>query len=71
MRFIKGLSHETINLLKRIYAQSKYHQVRRRAHCIMLSHEGYKTTELMEIFDVTLVTISNWFDAWENRRRVR
>ena len=40
MRFIKGLSYETVNLLKRIYAQSKYHQVRRRA--IMLSNEGHQ-----------------------------
>ncbi|MBC6473103.1 MAG: helix-turn-helix domain-containing protein, partial [Hormoscilla sp. GM102CHS1] len=31
----------------------------------MLSHEGYQTTELMKIFKVTLVTIYNWFDAWE------
>jgi len=59
MRFIKGLSHETINLLKLIYAQSKYHQVRGRAHCILLSHEGYQTKDLMEIFEVYIVTISN------------
>ncbi|MBC6481292.1 MAG: helix-turn-helix domain-containing protein [Hormoscilla sp. GM7CHS1pb] len=65
MRFIKGLSHETINLLKRIYAQSKYSHVRRRAHCILLSHEGYQTKELMNIFDVSIVTIYNWFNAWE------
>ena len=70
MRFIKRLSHETINLLKRIYAQSKYHQVRRRSHCIMLSNEGYKTKELMKIFNLSLVTIYNWFNPWEDLGRV-
>ena len=70
MRFIKGLSHETINLLKRIYAQSKYYHVRRRAQCILLSHEGYQAKELMNIFDVDIVTIYNWFNAWEELKLV-
>jgi len=70
MRFIKGLSYETVNLLQRIYAQSQYHQVRRRAHCIILSNEGHTIKELMSIFHVDRVTIYNWFDAWEDRQLV-
>ncbi len=37
MRYIKGLTKDTLKLLERIYQQSKYYQVRQRAHCIRLS----------------------------------
>jgi len=36
----------------------------------MLSNEGYRTQELIKIFKVLLVTIYNWFDAWESRQLV-
>ncbi|MGK7936990.1 MAG: helix-turn-helix domain-containing protein [Xenococcaceae cyanobacterium] len=65
MRYIKGLTKETLKLLKRIYQQSKYYQVRQRAHCIQLSYEGYKISELMKIFKVSRNTIYNWFNNWE------
>ncbi len=66
MRYIKGLSQETLKLLKRIYKQSKHFQVRRRAHCIQLSYEGYKIAQLMKIFKVSRNTIYNWFNDWDN-----
>ncbi len=65
MRYIKGLTKDTLKLLKRIYKQSKYYQVRQRVHCIQLSYQGYKISELMEIFQVSRNTIYNWFNAWE------
>ncbi len=45
MRYIKSLTKETISLLVRIYKQSQYYQVRQRAHCLILSHEGYQISE--------------------------
>ena len=66
MRYIKGLTKETLKLLKRIYQQSKYYQVRQRAHCIQLSYEGYKISELMKLFKVSRNTIYNWFNNWES-----
>ena len=66
MRYIKGLTKETIKLLKRIYKDSKYYQVRQRSHCILLSHQKYKISELMTIFQVSRNTIYNWFNNWEN-----
>ncbi len=66
MRYIKGLTKETLKLLKRIYKESKYYQVRQRAHCIQLSYEGYKISELMKIFKVSRNTIYNWFNNWES-----
>lgn len=68
MRFIQGLRHETIKLLQKIYKESKHHQVRQRAQCILLSYQGYMTNELAHIFQVDRITIYNWFNAWESRQ---
>ena len=65
MRYIKGLSKDTIRLLKRINHQSQYYQVRQRSHCILLSHQKYKIVELMEIFQVSRNTIYNWLNNWD------
>lgn len=68
MRYIQQLPKETIHLLERLFKRSRYHRVRQRAHCILLSFEGYSVSELSTIFRVSRVTIYNWFDAWEARR---
>src|ERR671911_222223 len=68
MRFIQGLSDETTHLLQRIYQNSTHHRVRQRAHCVLLSFQGYTPKELAHIFHVDRITIYNWFDAWDRRR---
>lgn len=70
MRFITNLNRETIKLLIRISKQSQYYRVRQRAHCILLSYEGYTTTQLMTIFRISRVTIYNWFNNWEKQKLV-
>ena len=70
MRYIKGLTKDTIKLLKRIYKQSKYYQVRQRSHCILLSYEKYKISELIAIFKVSRNTIYNWLNNCENLKLV-
>lgn len=67
MRFIQGLTHETLHLLTRIHKQSQYPQVRQRAHCIVLSFRGYSIQQLHDIFQVSRLTIYNWLNAWESR----
>lgn len=69
-RFIEELSLETVHLLRRIYRSSRHHQVRQRAHCILLSFRRFNVSELMSIFDVTRKTIYTWLDAWEQERFV-
>ncbi|MBO1345926.1 MAG: helix-turn-helix domain-containing protein [Hormoscilla sp. GUM202] len=32
---------------------------------IAFSSRGYQTKEFIKIFDVSIVTIYNWFNAWE------
>ena len=65
MRFIRGISKDTIKLLERIYKSSRHHQVRQRAKCCLLNYEGYSINELASIFKVTRLTITNWLDDWD------
>jgi transposase len=65
MRFIRRISKDTIKLLERIYKSSRHHQVRQRAKCCLLSHEGYSINELASIFKVTRLTITNWLNDWD------
>ncbi|MEP0880259.1 IS630 family transposase, partial [Trichocoleus sp. ST-U3] len=60
MRFIRDLSRETQRILKRIYKESRHHQVRQRAHCILLSFQGLTMNELIAIFKVSRKTLYNW-----------
>lgn len=69
-RFIQGLSPDTIHLLHRIYQRSEHHPVRQRAHCILLSFDGFNVAQLMTIFGVTQKTIYTWLDAWDRQRLV-
>ena len=66
MRYIKGLSQETLKMLKRIYQYSKHDRVRQRAHCIQLSYKRYQISELMNIFEVSRNTIYNWLNNWDS-----
>jgi transposase len=65
MRFIRGLNKDTIKLLERIHKSSRHHQVRQRAQCCLLSHKGYSINQLIPIFQVTRLTITNWLDDWD------
>jgi transposase len=65
MRFKREVFPETQRLLQRLYRQSRHHQVRQRAHCILLSSQDYSIAQLMEIFSVSRKTLYNWFNHWE------
>lgn len=64
---IREITPETLSLLHRIYNHSKHHQVRQRAHCIILRNQGFGITQLLKIFPVTSKTIYNWLNAWDSR----
>ena len=67
MDLSRKINEERKGMLRRIYRQSKHHQVRRRAHCLLLHQEGYSVTYLQDIFQVSRKTVYNWFEAWETR----
>lgn len=68
MRTVSPISVETESLLQRLYRYSRSFQVRQRAHCILLSAQGFSIAELVQIFGVSLKTIYNWFECWEVRK---
>ncbi len=65
MIFLREINFLTAKLLERIYRQSRHHQVRQRAHCLILANQGIKVEELLKIFPVSYKTIYNWFNRWE------
>jgi transposase len=70
MIFLREINPLSSRLLERIYRQSRHHQVRQRAHCLVLASQGVKAEELMKIFQVSYKTIYNWFDRWESEGMV-
>lgn len=70
MKFISDLNLETIKMVERIYKQSKHHKVRQRAHCILLSFQGFSFAQLMTIFGVSRKTMHNWIKAWSEKKLV-
>jgi transposase len=65
MMFLREVNPLSAKLVERIYHQSRHHQVRQRAHCIILANQGVKVEELTKVFQVSRKTIYNWFTRWE------
>ena len=70
MRFVEGLCIYQIRLLTRINKESKKHHVRQRAHCILLSYQGFCVSELANIFRKTQRAIYSWLELWETQHFV-
>ncbi len=64
---LRDIYPETLSLLQRIYRYSLHHQVRQRAHCLILRHERYSLADLITIFKVSRKTLYNWLEAWDKR----
>ena len=43
MIFLREINPLSEKLLERIHNQSEHHQVRQRAHCLILANQGMKT----------------------------
>lgn len=66
MRYIKKLTEKEIKELSELVKDSKYnYQEKIRANCILLSHKKYSISKLSDIFDLTKISIYNWFNSWE------
>ena len=63
---IRNIDVMQARLLERIYRESRHHQVRQRAHCLLLIHRGIQVKELQDIFQVSYKTIYNWVNQWES-----
>jgi transposase len=64
---IRNINLMQAKLLERIYRDSSHHQVRQRAHCLLLIRRGIQVEELQTIFQVSYKTIYNWMNQWESK----
>ncbi len=63
MRYV-SLKKEEIEALKKLQKNSTDNTVRKRSHCLLLSHQRRTITDLSGIFDVNRRTIERWLDSW-------
>ncbi|XHX77169.1 MAG: IS630 family transposase [Stenomitos frigidus ULC029] len=70
MFFIREINPLSLKLLERIYRQSQHHQVRQRAHFLILAVQGVKVEMAMNLFKVSYKTIYNWLNRWESEGMV-
>jgi transposase len=66
MFLLRDVNPLSLKLLNRIYRESRHHQVRQRAHFLILVSQGVKNKELMKIFKVSYKTMYNWLNRWES-----
>lgn len=64
-RFVLPLSDTDLQALMTTHTYGKKPALRRRAHAIVLSHQGHTINQICNILSVTRETVSLWFDAWE------
>lgn len=65
MKYVSPLTEDEIITLNDIVKNGSTPRVRHRAHCVLLSAEGYKINEIANIFKADRRTVSSWIDAWE------
>ena len=70
MFLLREINPLSFKLLERIYHQSRHHQVRQRAHFLILASQQVKVNELMKIFSISYKTVYNWLNRWESEAMV-
>ena len=65
MFLLRDINPLSLKLLNRIYRESRHHQVRQRAHFLILISQNVKNENLMKIFKVSYKTMYNWLNRWE------
>ncbi|MDA3943450.1 MAG: helix-turn-helix domain-containing protein [Bacteroidetes bacterium] len=63
MRYVT-LKTEEVEVLEKLQKHSTDNSVRKRSHCLLLSHQRRTITDLSGIFDVNRRTIERWLDSW-------
>jgi len=64
-RYVKKITEEEEKELRKIMEKNKSSRVRKRAHSILLSNEGYTRKEIGKIYKVDVDTVSRWLNNWE------
>lgn len=64
-KFIEILTEDDRASLQQGYTYGKSPLFRRKCHCILQSDAGKTTRELAGIFQVSTISVLNWFKLWE------
>ena len=64
-RFIAPLSDSEQQTLTSAYQDGEKRALRRRAHAILLSHQGHTINKISEILQVRRDAVSRWLKQWE------
>jgi len=64
MRYVK-LESSARQELENVYHTHAKSHVRQRAHCLLLSDQGYSVPMLADIFSTRTHTVRGWFNRWE------
>lgn len=64
IKFVPSLTEEERAELDFLVKNSNSSRVRNRAHCIILSADGFSINEIVNIFKVHRHSVSSWIDRW-------
>lgn len=64
-KFVSPLSVEQMETLESLMKNDSSHRVRTRAHCILLSAQGFSIDEICAIHQIHRHSVSSWIEAWE------
>ncbi len=67
MIYIKQLTDEETITLKEMHKYHPLHLSRKRAHALLLSHQGMSVPMICSTYSVCRQTVSTWFSKWETQ----
>jgi transposase len=65
--YIKKLTDEESITLKEMHKYHPLHLSRKRAHALLLSHQGMSVPMICSTYGVCRQTVSTWFSKWETK----
>ena len=64
MKKVSALTEDEKAFVTEAYKNGKNHEIRNRAHCILLSSDGYSITEISKITGSYRKSVSGWIDRF-------
>lgn len=64
MKFVNPLHEAELVTLQDMHRYHPSRRARLRAHCILLSHQGYRLNDIARFYQVSRRRVSAWIDRW-------
>jgi len=65
--YVRNLTNEEKLTLTEMHKRHPLHLPRKRAHAILLSHQGYSVLSICRIYGACRQTVSTWLSQWEKK----